>query len=355
MWLIRMVFKAHDNVDQKAVALKFYDQDPFRRNDVYRINAFKREHEILQRLLNVDRCLQLASALSTCSIEETIDGVSGVSFAADYFASDWLDDEIDGYFLSQGDYGPIEKLKIFNDIVLAVEMLHAHEVFHRDLKVDNLRAHQSALKRLVVAIDLGTAARFDSGCINSSYSGSVGAPAYAAPEAICGLAGNRTLAPFTDYYALGCMLFELFNPDYFFHATRGCNRNFDFRLAAMAGELAGVSGRDREIEVWNGAVQRFGIGVSAVTVDGEGSCAPKGIAGILNEILAALTHIDYRKRKMPPNFLRRRIWTAIRVLGNEAEYKNRVRIVKERRERREQVARDKEARLTAARLKRLSC
>ncbi|OPZ13092.1 MAG: Serine/threonine-protein kinase PrkC [Alphaproteobacteria bacterium ADurb.BinA280] len=350
-----MVFRAHDTAENKTVALKFFDLDPRWRNDVYRINSFKREHEILQGLLNVDRCLQLASALSTCTIEETIDGVPGVSFSADYFAVDWLSDEIDSYFLAQGDFGPIEKLKIFNEIVLAVETLHSHEVFHRDLKADNLRAHEAAVKRMVIAIDLGTAARFDSDCISTTYGHSVGAHAYAAPEAICGLAGNRTLAPFTDYYALGCMLFELFNPDYFFQAVRNWNRNFDLRLCAMAGELSGVSGRMQEVESWDAVVRRFGVGVTPVAIDGDGSSLPKGISKILNELLEVLTHIDYKKRKAPPNWIRQKLWTAIRVLENEAEYARRLRFTRERRERRERAARDKEARLAAARLTSLPC
>ena len=350
-----MVFRAQDNAENKTVALKFYDQDPQWRNDIYRINAFKREHEILQSLLNVDRCLQLASALSTCAIEETIDGVAGVSFSADYFAVDWLTDEIDEYFLAQDQFEPIEKLKLFNEIVLAVETLHAHEVFHRDLKADNLRAYQASLKKMVVAIDLGTAARFDSNCISSSYGHSVGAPAYAAPEAICGLAGNRTLAPFTDYYALGCMLYELFNPDYFYQALRGANRNFDFRLSAMASELAGHSIKSNEVVSWDSVVQRFSAGVNPVLIDNVGSSIPRGVSGIMNEVLIALTSIDYKKRKVHNNWIRNKVWTAIRVLENQAEYARRLHIARTRRERREMAAKEKEARLAAARERRLPC
>ena len=64
-----LVFKAFDIVTDKTVALKFYDLDPRWTADLYRRQAFTREHEILQLLLNNERCLQLTSALETFNLE----------------------------------------------------------------------------------------------------------------------------------------------------------------------------------------------------------------------------------------------------------------------------------------------
>lgn len=210
-----LVFRAFDQIEQRTVAIKFYD--PNASMDIYRISAFRREYEILTSLIGSERCLQLVAPLRDYAL--SINTGAGVFTArCEYFVVDWIDEEIDSYFLT-ATHSAREKLGLFLDMVLAVEALHSRSVFHRDLKADNMRAFQRALRRIVVAIDLGTAAKFDSGGIQATYGHSAGAPWYAAPEALCGLAGNRSIAPYTDYYALGCLLFELFNPDYFFRAA----------------------------------------------------------------------------------------------------------------------------------------
>jgi serine/threonine protein kinase len=42
----------------------------------------------------------------------------------------------------------VEKLRLYHDIVLAIEALHSKQVYHRDLKMDNLRAAYEPLGRL---------------------------------------------------------------------------------------------------------------------------------------------------------------------------------------------------------------
>lgn len=208
-----IVFRAIDTLDGKPVALKFFDLDPAIAADAYRRLAFNREHGLLQSLLTRERCLQLVKSLS--SYQLTIPASGGITFTipCSYFAIEWLDEQIDEYFLDRKPFTAIERLRLFRDVVLAVEALHREEVFHRDIKPDNLRSLTKALKRVVVAIDLGCAARLDSSAVAVAYGHSVGAPAYTSPEATCGLAGNRLVAPQTDHYALGCLLFEMFKKD----------------------------------------------------------------------------------------------------------------------------------------------
>lgn len=338
-----LVFRAIDEIDGKPVALKFYDLDPRWRADLYRIASFRREHEILQGLLSAERCVQLASAMSTFNLEQEIDGIPGVTIPCEYFAIEWIDEEIDAYFLSQGSFSAIERLRLFHEIVLSVDALHDHEVFHRDLKPDNLRAraYTNALKKLVVAIDLGTAARFDSGAIQNHYGQQVGAPAYAAPEAICGLAGNRILAPYTDLWALGCLLFELFNPNLFLAALLPINPRINVRMAAMGGEISGVSDMQDQVTKWQAALSRFGRGISPVSIDGEGSWVPKGVAAILNDVLHTLTAFDYRNRKTRRGWVSNKLMTAIRILEHEGLYAKKLAEARARRARRQEVAREK--------------
>ena len=147
-----LVFRADDVVEGRVVALKFFD--PAQAMDRYRLSAFFRECEILQSLMNAERCLQLEKSITDYDL--VVPGSGGITIACQYFAVQWLEADIDDYFFGKN-ADPLDKLKLFNEIVLAVEALHRHEVFHRDIKIDNLRARREALKRMVVAIDLGTA------------------------------------------------------------------------------------------------------------------------------------------------------------------------------------------------------
>nr|WP_315467654.1 protein kinase [uncultured Undibacterium sp.] len=339
-----LVFRAFDRLSQKNVALKFYDLHPTLLTDKYRRESFEREHQILESLLTVDRCLQLVSKMNAYSLLVPLP--SGVPFEVQchYFAVEWIDQEIDDFFLCQHQKNAIDKLRIFNEILLAVEVLHNHEIFHRDLKADNLRAYTDAMRRIVVAIDLGTAAKFESGKIQSTYAQQVGAPAYAAPEAIGGLMANRNVASFTDMYALGCLLFELFNMDYFYYAVRRKNPNYDHIIWAISSTLAGHNDVAREKE-WLIGVNRMSAGITPLSIAEPGNSVPQGIAGLLTEILQSLTNFNYQNRPKSLKRIRSKVWSAIVALTNERDYQRRLKKTKENRLLRERKIAAKEARL----------
>lgn len=329
-----LVFSAHDIVTDAPVALKFYDIAPELMIDDYRRACFRREHDILQVVMNKNRCLQLASALSTYFLVVPISPGNNPTFPCEFFAVEWIEDDIDDYFFFQEHKDSLDKLYLFNELILAVEALHRHEIFHRDLKRDNFRQYQEALKRVVIAIDLGTAARYDSGKIQHDYLHQVGAPGYAAPEAIYGLAGHRKLAPYTDYYALGCMLYELFNRDYFYYQWRSKNPRGHAIQALMGLELQGKTNDADKFNAWKKALGKFSSGFESVRIDGLGSTVPQGIASILNEVLRSLTHVNYSNRPINLESVRARIWSAIKALQNEKLYQNKLAISKEMRRRR---------------------
>jgi serine/threonine protein kinase len=340
-----LVFKAYDRLTDRFVALKFYDPDPQWMNDQYRFGCFQREYTVLNELRGADRCLQLASELGRFILEEKVPGGLTISLACHYFAVDWLDQEIDGFFLQQELFPALAKLHLFNEIVLAVEALHVRKIYHRDLKWDNLRATQAGTKRVVVAIDLGTAIRLDAGNIQRAYLQTVGAPPYAAPEAWFGLAGSRSLAPYTDMYALGCLLYELFNHDFFFEAVRTQNGYYDLTVTAMGSYLQGLTQEDKQIAAWRKATRELGRGIVAVPVNGPGSSVPAGIACFLNEVVASLTHIDFEKRPAILSGVRQKIWAAIRLLQNQHEYQKRLEKSRELKRRKIEKVRQQEARL----------
>lgn len=139
-----LVFSARDTTSGKQVALKFLDPDPRVTANLYRGMAFERESAILNHLLNSQRCLQLVQELKFFDIDLPLANGETAKVLCKYFAVEWLDQEIDDFFLSTG-HGSIEKLRVFNNIILAVAALHRREVFHRDLKADNLRMSTEAL------------------------------------------------------------------------------------------------------------------------------------------------------------------------------------------------------------------
>lgn len=338
-----LVFRAYDNALNRTVALKFLE--PIWIGDDYRRTAFRREHSILNQLLTVDRCMQLTAGLRTATFPIPISGRGPIPLPCEYFAVEWLDGELDDFFLGKASADSIDRLRLFNEIVLAIAALHSHEVFHRDLKQDNIRSYEESLRRVVVAIDLGTAARFDSGPIGTPYTRPVGASGYAAPEAVCKLAGNRILARFTDIYALGCLLFELFNPGYFFRALENANPRYKVRLAAMAGHLTSSPDQAIQVSEWESALAKLGSGVARVSIDGPGSDVPPAVAGVLNEILFALTSFDYRNRPRRLDWVRQKIWVAIKVLENEKAQRVRIEAARIRRARRAAKVAAKMARL----------
>lgn len=339
---LSLVFKAFDRKTNNFVALKFYDLDPKLAYNHYRISCFDREHEILQQLINVDRCLQLQSQMDSFDLEIDVPGGMKATIPCKYFAVEWIDHEIDAFFLANEDIDTEEKLLLFNSIVLAVEALHRHEVFHRDLKADNLREYRDALMRMVVAIDLGTAARWDSEPVVDVYQRPAGAPAYSAPESQCGMAGNRLVAKSTDIYALGCMLFEMFNRDYYCDAFFKENPNAGPIFLALSDKIRGIREEREQLQVWYDNINTLGASLRSPRVDGMGCSLPKGIAILIREVVESMTSLDLRKRPRL-EWVRQRIWTTIHVIRNEVSYQKRLEFARARRERRVQKAKEKEA------------
>lgn len=348
-----LVFSADDRLDGVKVALKFFDLDPAWFHDQYRKDAFRREHTILQSLLGKARCLQLASPLSTYQFTLPF-GDGKFTVPCEYFAVQWVDFGIDDYFFNEA-INAVVKLKLFTGILLAVEALHRSGIFHRDLKADNLRATSNAANGKILAIDLGTAARLSSGPIQAGYGNSVGAPAYAAPEAHCGLAGNRLIAPYTDLYALGCLLFELLNPDHFVRRLTQNNPHYVYYLSALRSQLTPAGDENQQIEAWDRALARHAPGIIPVVIDGPGSNLPGGVSPTLNDVLSSLTHFDYRRRQINLEKVRAKIGSAIKLLENQAAYDIKLGRQKELRRQREEKARKKDERRQQNQGRRVSC
>ena len=337
-----LVFSATDIVNSKKVALKFYDLAKL--GDRYRIECFEREHEILQKLLNQYRCLQLTSAFSTYNLIISLPDGTSASLPCSYFAVDWVEDDLEEFFLNNNNKKALDRLYLFNEIVLGIEALHQREVFHRDIKQDNLRAFNEKSQRVVVAIDLGASARFTSKNLKSDYSTHPGAPIYAAPEARCGLSGNRFFSHHTDKYALGCLLFELFNKDFFYIELMNRNPHYEHVLAAMTSYLHGCKDEEDQFRQWKVAISKLGNNISPVKVNNYGSDVPHAVAQLLNEMLEKLTHHNFSNRPTL-SWVRARTWSAIRTLESNARCQRNLLLLQAKRDARRQKVENAQSKL----------
>ena len=267
-----------------------------------------------------------------------------------YFVVEWLEDDLESYIVraNSGLKESAEKLRVFNEAVLAVEAIHRNGIFHRDIKASNLRHRWDDEKRVVVAIDMGTAARIDSGYLALSYdAGPVGDLAYSSPESYGRLAGHRRVAPFTDIYGLGCLLFELFNPDHFYRQLEIRNPRIQLTYAAMA-TLVPINAKPKEqIEGWRAAIEKFGPGFVPVEIDAPGSTVPLAIAAQLNGLLSRLTHVDYERRIADLGAVRAVLWPLIRALENQEIYNRKLARTRELRQKKLAAARERDERFKA--------
>lgn len=345
-----LVFSAIDSVDGARVALKFFDIDPALAISQYRLESFRREHEILKGLTGRYRCLQLVSDLQHYVLSVAIPGGSTFDVICQFFATEWIDDSIEEFFERQDEYSASEKLKLFDDVLAALGALHAAEVAHRDVKPDNLRAKVRALRRAVVAVDMGCAARADSAHLQANYAGNVGAAAYSAPEAFCGLAGDRLLARNTDIYALGCLLFELFNPRLFALALLDANPWFELALTRLAIVAAAPATPQQRRQTWLHEAKNLTRSFKSIDIAASGSTVPEAVARQLNELLAVMTHPNVSQRTISIDRARRTVQVCAKVLSSQEIERQRVEEARVRRKHRADVLTEKLRRQQTRRL-----
>lgn len=346
------MFKAVDIKDGQPVAIKFMDPDFL--GDDYRLNCFKREPKILLHLLKKRRCLQIKNELNKFSLKIPIAPGNEISFPCEYFVTKWISLDIDGYFLSRANYNAREKLEIFKLIILAVEAIHRQSIFHRDLKPDNMRAERESGDLIVYVIDFGTAAQHESKQILTEYGAQVGASLYSAPETFVGFSGDRQIASYTDFFALGCILYELFNDSLFF-AELYKNQNFQLALSMIGMIISAHRSPEARLSAWDENVNKIEKMVVFPPFEGPTCNAPTSIVEILGPLLAELTEFDFNKRLHDFNKIREKIDVAIQVLNNVEE--ERIRSERRRifRENKLKKLQDKEKRLHAFLRGKITC
>ncbi|RZO63605.1 MAG: response regulator [Sandaracinaceae bacterium] len=183
-----VVWQAEDVALQRPVALKFLAPRYVRRPQALR--RFQREAAALASIRS-DHVAQVYSF-----------GIDGQSFffAMELVLGQSCDRIIDQYERNRA-HVPIHRaLVILREVALGLSAVHAARIVHRDVKPDNAVVERGSGR--TVLVDFGLAAP-ETG---SRDSGTVGTPAYMAPEQI---RGGERISPRTDVYGLGCTAFHL--------------------------------------------------------------------------------------------------------------------------------------------------
>jgi hypothetical protein len=112
----------------------------------------------------------------------------------------------------------------------------------------------------------------------------------------------------------------------------------------MASCINGEKSENEQLKKWKMAINQYGVGIYPIEIDSAGSHIPNVIVYMLNDVMNRLINVDFSKRPKL-DWVRSRIWIAIRVLENEKIYQRKLKNTKEKRLRRKEKLAQKEIRL----------
>ena len=183
-----IVYRAVDLTLEREVALKVLH--PQLTIDPYFMDQFRNEAKLIAALDN----------MHIVTIYEMGEAEGRVFIAMRYMAGGSLRQRLE----NQGAI-PFEKtMKIVEQICIGLQTAHKKGLVHRDIKPANVLFDSEGN---VVISDFGLAKAIQQSSISAvSSTGSMGTPAYRAPEL---WRGKPPASPATDIYSLGCVLCEL--------------------------------------------------------------------------------------------------------------------------------------------------
>jgi serine/threonine protein kinase len=316
--VLSLVFSAIDTFQCEDVIIKIYDPD--RSTDTYRQDCFDRECELLKGLMSKNRCLQLKKELAEY---ELLIADYPMPIKLKYFVTECLPLSITKVFHNSSNakhFTILDRLLLFKQIILALRAIHKFEIYHRDLKPDNMRAYLENLKQIVVIIDFGTAVRTNDKKIQSTYYSNVGALGYSSPEALVGISGNyRDMAKFTDFYALGCLFFELFDYDFLYNKIEEVTlKRYYYYIRSLGTNIDYSKGKTLEQYIDLLDKTPFSIQYPSFSTYAN---IPLSIYAKMDDLLKHLIQFDFRKRLIDFDKILHQIDFCIKIETNDEKYR----------------------------------
>jgi serine/threonine protein kinase len=142
---------------------------------------------------------------------------------------------------------------------------------------------------------------------------SVGARAFSAPEQLVGMASKREIGKLTDVYALGTLLYQLFNLKIFAYPRATDEFEKIIRFLHM---VMGSKTMEQKEEIWAREVPKFRHQLEPPRIDGAGHSIPPSLIALFSETVRSMTIFDYKERLSDLGLVLKRVDSAIAVLEN---------------------------------------
>ncbi|MEZ4452258.1 MAG: serine/threonine-protein kinase [Nannocystaceae bacterium] len=183
-----VVYQAHDTQVDRQVAIKLMRRECLSDNKF--LTRFRRELEVTSQFRH-------PSTIRVYEHGETDDG-------RPYMVMELLTGDSLSERLERGRLPELQALQYAKQIAESLSEAHEHDVYHRDLKPDNLFIETVGVTTVVKVLDFGIAGGADA--LRLTQAGEVfGTPQYMSPEQCNG----QPLDHRTDIYSLGVILYEM--------------------------------------------------------------------------------------------------------------------------------------------------
>lgn len=290
------VFRAIDSVTGEAVALKFLATQ-----DGYRKLAFDREAGLATGVLRGEP-LFVQSVAGAEELRISVTAPQGqVDLSLPFIAFEWMaKGSAETLCRPPATPGAVARqLRWFSEMIRCVSRAHLLGIDHRDYKPGNFLLGPGSMVKLC---DFGTAKLLAPGTpsILLSYNAPPGDLRYTAPETLAGLTLAPTTARLADTYSLGVILFEMLTGHPMFPHT-----------------LKSVSDLKAFVATWRGVTEQKrtalftqyieGVQWSIPAVRAINPAIPRCVHWLLDNLIAQLTHPDFRQRPISMESIHRRL------------------------------------------------
>lgn len=186
------VYKVRHIYRKKYYALKTPHAE-FVRDEAFRLR-FEREIEAMERFVHPDAVMIRDSGITESETP--------------YYTMDFIEGESLKVVLRREGRVPLERaLRIIGRVLRVLDVAHAHQIIHRDIKPDNILLTCVSGEEAVKVLDFGVAKLLDlvgeSGSVTKGMR--VGTPKYMSPEQVLG----EDLDPRSDLFSLGIVFYEM--------------------------------------------------------------------------------------------------------------------------------------------------